>query len=114
MVELLKLLALPVLQSILASRMDEALRDLAADNTMPSFEKAMKEAFVEAVKKVKGDAPKTVQIALEDEYGYYREALLKDVRTFQQSCEEGLYRRQSAGYFQKLFACKEGGISPCQ
>lgn len=88
MVGLLKLLAFPVLQSILASRMDEALRDLAADNTMPSFEKAMKEAFVEAVKKVKGDAPKTVQIALEDEYGYYREALLEDVRTFQPAAKK--------------------------
>lgn len=83
MIELLTILALPVLQSILAAKIDEALKEFSSENGIPSFEKAMKEAFIEAVKAAKGEAPKTVQIALEEEYQDCRDALLKELRTMQ-------------------------------
>ena len=48
---------------------------------MLSFEKAMKEAFIEAVKRIRGDAPRTVQIALEDEFEDCKEFLMRELRT---------------------------------
>lgn len=78
--------ALPILQSIIASRMDSGMAYWAksADASDEGrFCQIMKRAFINAVKKVKGDTPKVVKDSVDELFDECRDALMKELCTME-------------------------------
>lgn len=77
---------LPVLQSIIASRMYSALDDwVRKENTSDEgrFCQMMKQAFVAAVKKVKGDSPKTIKDNVDELFDICSADIVKELQTME-------------------------------
>lgn len=77
---------LPVLQSIIASRMDAALYDWVKKEEASDegrFCQIMKQAFVAAVKKVKGDSPKTVKDNVDELFDECRADIVAEIQTME-------------------------------
>ena len=77
---------LPILQSIIACRMDAALDDWAKKEDTSDegrFCQLMKQAFVAAVKKVKGDSPKTVKDNVDELFDECRADIVAEIQTME-------------------------------
>lgn len=79
--------ALPILQSIIASRIDSVMDRWAKSGDAASDEgrfcQIMKRAFINAVKKVKGDTPKVVKDSVDELFDECRDALMKELCTME-------------------------------
>lgn len=75
--------ALPILQSILASRIDTAMQDWIKDSDGSDcsfFNQVLMESFVTAVKRVEGDAPKIIKEHVDELFDECRELVLENIR----------------------------------
>lgn len=83
---LISTLVLPILQSIIASRMDSAMDEWAkhdGDSNEGRFCKIMKQTFIAAVKKVKGDSPKVLKEHVDELFDECCDAILEEIQTMQ-------------------------------
>lgn len=79
-------LGLPILQSIIASRMDSAMDEWVKQDDASNegrFCQIMKQAFIAAVKKVKGDTPKMVKDHVDELFDECRNAIVEEFQTMQ-------------------------------
>lgn len=75
--------ALPIIQSILASRIDSTMQDwikksISSDDS--AFHQILMESFVSAVRRVVGDTPKIVKEQTEEQFDECRELILENIR----------------------------------
>ena len=76
-------LSLPILQSIIAARIDSTLNDwVKRDDSAEDgrFNHIMKAAFVKAVKRIKGDSPKIIKDNVDALFEECRELVLEEIR----------------------------------
>lgn len=73
---------LPILQSIIASRMDSSMNDWAKienNSDEGKFNLIMKKAFIAAVEKVKGCSPKIIKDNVDELFDDCRDAVLQEI-----------------------------------
>ena len=77
-------LSLPILQSIIAARIDSTLNDwVKSDDSAEDgrFYHIMKVAFVKAVRRIKGDNPKIIKDNVDALFEECRELVLEEIRS---------------------------------
>lgn len=75
--------ALPIIQSILASRVDDSLGDWVKNSTdanQGAFNQILMESFVAAVKRVKGESPKIIKEHVDELFDECRDLVIADIR----------------------------------
>lgn len=75
--------ALPIIQSILASRIDGTLEDWvkdSADTSQCAFNQILMESFISAVKRIKGDSPKIIKEHIDELFDECRDLVIADIR----------------------------------
>lgn len=109
--ELLSTYGLPILQSILAARIDSSLNDwVKSDDSLEGgrFNQIMKTAFIKAVKRIKGDSPKIVKDNVDELFDECRGLVLEEIRSREPAqvmayIEEDLYN----AFKEELENCSE-------
>lgn len=75
--------ALPIIQSILASRVDDSLGDWVKNSTdanQGAFNQILMESFVAAVKRVNGESPKIIKEHVDELFDECRDLVIADIR----------------------------------